>query len=372
MTVPTRVAGAPRTLVAAALALVVLAGSPSAVAFAASETARTGATSGVELALPAWTGGIELYRAGSFTTQRSWLWCTAAGVQIARNIVDHQRDHSTSSQRAYFDWMRGHNRYDLPLSAGVDAQGWAAGMRHFVDARYRLVSSGSFDSALRSAVQRMRLTNLPVAITVSHGNHGWLLVGFRATADPARTDRFTVTSVRVVGPLFGLQSRNGYDMPPNTRLTPAQLRGFFTPWHYDPRPMIWDGRYVSIQPIPRTASTRPAATPATKGTPAPKPVAKPVAMTAAATTPVSVETAPAVAEGVGSVDPARGDAGVVADAVDVAAATGPPAETGTPDPSGAPDLDSDQTALIVFFLIALPIAAVAAAMLGPWRRRRPG
>jgi len=73
-----------------------------------------------------------------------------------------------------------------------------------------------------------------------------------ATADPARTDDFAVTSVRVVGPLWGLQSRDGYDMRPNTSLTIAELRRFFTPWRYDPLPMAWDGRYVSIQPVPST------------------------------------------------------------------------------------------------------------------------
>jgi len=136
----------------------------------------------------------------------------------------------------------------------VDPAGWTAGLRHFVDDRYRLVSSRSFDSALRSAVTRLRLTNLPVALTVSHGNHGWILTGFRATADPAKTSSFTVTSVRVTGPLYGLQSKNGYDMAPNTKLTTAQLKRFFTPWKYAPRAMIWDGRYVSIQPVPAKAA----------------------------------------------------------------------------------------------------------------------
>ena len=209
--------------------------------------------------LPAWTGGVTLYRDGSFTTQRSWLWCTAAGVQIVRNIVDHRADHTTAGQRRYFDWMRARNRYDLPLSAGVDAAGWTAGLRHFVDDRYRLVASKSFDAALRSAVTRMRLTSLPVALTVSHGNHGWILTGFRATADPATTSAFTVTSVRVTGPLYGLQSKNGYDMAPNTKLTTAQLKRFFTPWKYAPRSMVWDGRYVSIQPVPKDAPARSAA-----------------------------------------------------------------------------------------------------------------
>jgi len=194
-------------------------------------------------ALSAWTGSVDLYSKGTFTTQRTWSWCTAAGVQIVRNIVEGDEDHSTSGQR---------NRYDVPSSDGVDPVGWTAGLRHFVDDRYRLVASRTFDGALRSAVKRLRLTNLPVALTVARGGHGWILTGFAATADPARTSSFTVTSVRVVGPLFGRQSMNGYDMPPNTKLTPAQLRRFFTPWRYAPLSMIWDGLYVSIQPVPST------------------------------------------------------------------------------------------------------------------------
>jgi hypothetical protein len=198
-----------------------------------------------------WDGSYDLYRSGTFTTQKSWLWCTAAGVQIVRNIVEHDNDHSTSAQHRYFEWMRDHNRYDLPESAGVDPAGWTAGLRHFVDSRYRLVASKTFDGALRSAVERMRATGLPVALTVSHGNHGWIMTGFSATADPARTSSFKVTSVRVVGPLWGLQSRTyGYDMRPGKSLTVRQLRGFFTSWWYAPKRMVWDGLFVSIQPVP--------------------------------------------------------------------------------------------------------------------------
>ena len=147
--------------------------------------------------LPTWHGGIDLYRNGVYSVQKNWLWCTAAGVQIVRNMVDLESDHTTAAQRRYFAWMRSHNRYHLPLSAGVDPQGWTAGLRHFVDDRYRLVASTTFDGALRSAVRRLRQTNLPVALTVSHGNHGWILTGFSATADPLTTASFRVTSVRV-------------------------------------------------------------------------------------------------------------------------------------------------------------------------------
>jgi len=202
------------------------------------------------LALTPWTGGVSLYRDGVFTTQKTWRWCTAADVQIMRNIVRHETDHSYAGQKRYWTYMRDHNRYPIPAADGVDPAGWTAGLRRFVDDRYRRVASDSFKAALRSAVKAMRRTNLPVGITVARGTHAWVLVGFTATADPARTSDFRVTSVRVVGPLWGLQSRSwGYDMRPNRQLTRAQFRTFFTPWHYGPIRMAWEGKWVSVQPI---------------------------------------------------------------------------------------------------------------------------
>ena len=302
--------------------------------------------------LPAWTGGVNLYRNGTFTTQKSWLWCTAAGVQIVRNIVDRKTDHSTASQRRYFNWMRGHNRYDLPLSAGVDPAGWTAGLRHFVDDRYRLVSSRTFDSALRSAVKRLRLTNLPVALTVSHGNHGWILTGFRATADPAVTTSFRVTSVRVTGPLYGLQSKNGYDMAPNTKLTTAQLKRFFTPWKYAPKAMVWDGRYVSIQPVPKAVPA--AARSRVRRRPAPRvrrraPVASPTPVPSSSPSPAataSVSPAP-VAAAVASNGPGEG----------AGAATGAVSSTG-------------EGLLPLWFLLAGVTAICAIALVAERARRR--
>jgi hypothetical protein len=233
---------------AAAVALAIAAPSLPALA-AAAPSAPTLASAAPAALLPAWDGGVDLYREGVFTTQKSWLWCTAAGIQIVRNIVERDDDHSTGGQRRYFEWMRKRNRYDLPVSAGVDPQGWTAGLRHFVDDRYRLVASRSFDAGLRSAAANLRRTGLPVALTVANGGHGWILTGFEATADPLMTDEFEVTSVRVVGPLFGRQSKDGYDMPPDTRLTADRLRRFFTPWRYPPLAMVWDGRFVSMQPV---------------------------------------------------------------------------------------------------------------------------
>jgi len=304
-------------------------------------------------ALPRWTGGVNLYRNGTFTTQKSWLWCTAAGVQIVRNIVDRKTDHTTAAQRRYFDWMRARNRYDLPLSAGVDPAGWTAGLRHFVDDRYRLVSSRSFDAALRSAVTRLRMTNLPVALTVSHGNHGWILTGFRATADPAKTSSFTVTSVRVTGPLYGLQSKNGYDMAPNTKLTTAQLKSFFTPWKYAPRAMIWDGRYVSIQPVPVTA---------------------PAAATASATPSRAASSAPSVVASQAPIaspspSPAATSSGSVAPEAALLASDRPDGSGSASDADPVPTTDASPAPLGLVMAGALVLAAIAGLLALRMRRR---
>jgi hypothetical protein len=318
-------------------------------------------------ALPRWTGGIDLYRTGTFTTQQTWLWCTAADTQIIRNIADHATDHSRAGQQRYFDYMRAHDRYAIPVSDGVDPGGWAAGLRHFVDARYRLVASSSFDSALRSAVTNLRRTGLPVGITVSHGNHAWILTGFSATADPATTTHFTITSVRVVGPLWGLQSRTyGYDMRPDTRLTPSQLKGFFTPWHYARIKMAWEARWVSIQPI---ATTSPPPTAKPKATAKPAPTVRIAATIPPSPTPaVSASPSPVLTP----IPSAAPVAGVVADI----GATAPPgtdprnaaeaaAQTIAPPPDGTASVGI--AAGLVVFVAAIGLLSILLLRTG--RRR---
>jgi hypothetical protein len=313
-----------------------------------------GSSSGALAATSGWDGSYDLYRSGTFTTQQSWLWCTAAGVQIVRNIAERDNDHSASAQRRYFAWMRRHNRYDLPVSAGVDPAGWTAGLRQFVDRRYRLVASKSFDGALRSAVQRMRATGLPVALTVSHGNHGWIMTGFSATADPARTSSFKVTSVRVVGPLWGLQSRTyGYDMRPGKSLTVRQLRGFFTRWWYAPKRMVWDGLYVSIQPVPAPKPQIARSLPVTLPPPIP-------AVPSAAAAP---SAAASQAPGVAAVNPS---ASAVAPSQAAPIAPAPDAVSATPtsvDPIAAPGVPLLLVAIVSILLF------VAATWLGKERPR---
>ena len=193
---------------------------------------------------------FDVYRPGVYSEQATWAWCTAASVQIIRNIMFDGTDHSSAQQRQFFDYMRASNRYQQPSHRGVDPQGFLAGLQHFVDPRYTLVASPTFDTAVRSAVTRLRLTGEPVALIVAAGRHAWVLTGFTATADPARTTNFQVVSVRVVGPLYGRQSINGYDSPPDTSLSYTALRRFLLPYRFPFAVTPWTGRYLTFQSIP--------------------------------------------------------------------------------------------------------------------------
>ena len=71
---------------------------------------------------------------------------------------------------------------------------------------------------------------------------------FGATADPATSSTFTVTSVNVEGPLWGLASKNGFDQVPNVHLSAVRFRYFLTPYRDPHEPMGWRNRFVILAP----------------------------------------------------------------------------------------------------------------------------
>ena len=94
----------------------------------------------------------------------------------------------------------------------------------------------------------MRQTNKPVGMLVWKGRHAWVMNGFSATADPATTSNFTVTAVDVTGPLYPrAMNSSGYDLAPDTSLTPAQLSKYFLTYS-DTVVKTWNGGYVLIMP----------------------------------------------------------------------------------------------------------------------------
>jgi hypothetical protein len=175
--------------------------------------------------------------------------CVAASVQMMRNMVYNEQDHSLRYQSAYNAYGRAHNGFVTPPAAGVDPAGMQAMLRKYVHPNYRIAASAGYTNAVRNAARSIRLTGRPAGVFVMAGRHAWVISGFTATADPAVTTEFVVTSVSVEGPLFGVRPAiNGYDPAPNVTMTVSRFARYLTPFRDPYEPHGWRNRYVVVIP----------------------------------------------------------------------------------------------------------------------------
>lgn len=198
---------------------------------------------------PAWTGSYDVYRAGSFVTQKTDYWCVGASVQMMVNIVRKTSDSSYSTQAADLAYARAHE-IEPASKPGADPRGWANALTHFGAGVYKDSSFSSMNAALAFVAQRIRLTGKPVGLTVGAGSHAWVMTGFVANRDPAVINNFSVSAVYISGPLYPNQvARYGYfDLKPDTRLSRDQMAQVFTPYHEPQGWSGWTGKWVVVAP----------------------------------------------------------------------------------------------------------------------------
>jgi hypothetical protein len=91
-------------------------------------------------------------------------------------------------------WKDSHN-------GGTGPGGWAALLTE-KGYPYEVRVYPSRGAALRAAATALRETRRPVGILAWAGVHSWVLTGYTATADPATTTKFTVTTARVLDPWY--------------------------------------------------------------------------------------------------------------------------------------------------------------------------
>ena len=195
-----------------------------------------------------WSGSYSVYTAGSFSYQHLDYTCVGASVQMTLNMINGTAKHSARAQKTYWSYGRTHSRYQTSNN-GVDPVGWVAALEHFGAGSYSINVAGSYRSGLRALAARMRATGKPVGLFVDHGNHAWVMTGFAATADPAVTNRFRVTAVQAMGPLYPAGTLNGksYDPGPGTWLSSTTLARKFTRMRWARAPQ-WTGNWIAVVP----------------------------------------------------------------------------------------------------------------------------
>ncbi|MEX2547211.1 MAG: C39 family peptidase [Chloroflexota bacterium] len=197
-----------------------------------------------------WSGQYSMYRARTFSQQRTNWYCVPASIQMMLNLINDGSDRSKANQAKYWQYAQVHSTYPV-TDNGADAGGWAAAMRRWGAGNYTVGIHDSMQAALRAAAKRMRLTGKPVGLIAwgRNGGHGWVMTGFRSTGDPKWTDTYKVTSVQAMGALWPNGTINGrsYDPGPREWVGYSELQRKFTRFS-GRRERAWTGHWLTVLP----------------------------------------------------------------------------------------------------------------------------
>jgi hypothetical protein len=203
---------------------------------------------------------VDLYERGDFVSQVRADWCVPAAVQSMLNLIVRGRSPvgAVPSQRQ-LDRLARSLSSDRLVGPGSEPEGWAGALNELGLGPYVVVSVRTRDAAIAAAARAMALTRRPVGLLMWRGAHAWVMSGFEATANPATSDDFVVTSVSILDPWYPRSSSIwGPGRPPDSRIAVSRLAGDFLPWR---RPAVRytekDGQYVLVLPVAGSSPLRP-------------------------------------------------------------------------------------------------------------------
>jgi len=210
---------------------------------------------------------MNLISRGDFVNQKTAYWCIPASTQTMMNIMDDGRPNRSRALQARLYRVGDRLEEDGTFSddpepdsfRGMGISEWVGLLNRYDYGPYELAGPKSRQNALRLAARMMRKTGKPVGLVVWRGAHAWVMSGFTATADPAVTDDFTVTSVWVHDPWYPrVSSIWGRSRPPHARVSAWDLGQDFKPYgRPGRRNPERDGRYMLV--LPRPGARTPAA-----------------------------------------------------------------------------------------------------------------
>ena len=203
---------------------------------------------------------MNLFSKGDFVNQKTTYWCIPASTQTMMNMMDDGRPNRSRKLQARLYRVGDRLEEDGTFSderepdqwRGMGISEWVGLLNRFDYGPYELAGSKKRYKALRKAARMMRKTGKPVGLVVWRGAHAWVMSGFTATADPAHSKDFRVTSVWVQDPWYPrVSSIWGPSRPPNRRVSPKVLAQDFKPYgRPGRRNPERDGRYMLVLPRP--------------------------------------------------------------------------------------------------------------------------
>jgi hypothetical protein len=196
----------------------------------------------------------NLYRAGVFVHQADKEWCVAAAAQNMLNVIRLREegrapDTSAKTQRALYRRIEQLTTWQDSHNGGTGPGGWAALLAE-EGYPYEVRVYDTRKAALRAAATALRETRRPVGVLVWAGVHSWVLTGFTATADPATSRDFDVTTARILDPWYPwVSDRWPRSEKPNAPRDWADIKANVLPWKLASGPYAGrDGRFLLVVP----------------------------------------------------------------------------------------------------------------------------
>ena len=195
--------------------------------------------------------GMNLYHRGDFATQVSKIYCVPGAMQTMMNVMERGATRASHKVQDRLHRLARRLSTDRLRGEGSEPEGWARGLEHLGYGRFKVVAAASREGAIKLAARAVRRTNRPVGLLVWRGAHAWVMTGFKATADPALTDEYRVTHVRIVDVWYPrVSSIWGASVKPNTLIPVAKLPEDYLPWR---RPLMKypekDRKFVLVMPV---------------------------------------------------------------------------------------------------------------------------
>jgi hypothetical protein len=181
------------------------------------------------------------YRSAAITRQYTNYWCVPAATQTMWNLIKGISNNTYRRQKSLYRQIREHNRYRY-TTKGNDIQGWAWALRKYTGKAYQPRSYTSKSTAIRAIAKAIDRTGHPVGITVHHGTHAWIVLGYKAQPSATDPTKRTILGFYVSGPL-GPGSRDPwrYDY-----ISMTSFRRVYGKYHERTRRVIWEDKYVLV------------------------------------------------------------------------------------------------------------------------------
>ena len=197
--------------------------------------------------IPPGAFAMDLYQPGDFVSEIEDTWCVPAAMQTSMNIMSNVPDTSRDTQAKLFDLAVS---IAGSVDGGADPQGWASGLASLGYGNYQVGAKLKMADAIHVVVKQIRLTERPAGLVVWKGWHSWVVSGFTATADPARTDNYTVLSLRIEDVWYPRVSTLWpKSRPPDSDVPVSALGTDYVVWHQAKYYPNREGDYVYVIPV---------------------------------------------------------------------------------------------------------------------------